>query len=126
MIVGIGTDIVKIDRIKRALERTEGFENRVFSTEEIVYCKSMARPEQHFAARFAAKEAAMKALGTGWSGGLRFQDICIVRDDNGAPSLLIEEPTKNLIQDCSRMKFWVSMSHDGDSAVATVLIERDA
>ncbi|MBN1356182.1 holo-ACP synthase [bacterium] len=124
MIDGIGTDIIRISRIKRAMERTGEFEERVFAPAEIEYCRRMARPERHFAARFAAKEAVMKALGTGWSGGLRFQDIRIDRDPNGAPRVTITEPSRSAIGDIDRMHIHVSMSHDGDYAVAIAMIEK--
>jgi holo-[acyl-carrier protein] synthase len=123
MISGIGSDIIRVDRIKRALSRTPGFETSIFSPAEIDYCRSKAFPEQHFAARYAAKEAFMKALGTGWAGGIRFQDIQIIRAENGKPSLEILEPTRNLIPECGKMKCWVTLSHERTVAFASVIIE---
>jgi holo-[acyl-carrier protein] synthase len=125
MIIGIGTDILRTDRMKKALERTDGFEDRVFAPEEISYCRSKARPERHYAARFAAKEAVMKALGSGWAGGIRFKDIVVINDKKGKPCIEVREPSRNLIPDIDRMRIRVSLSHDEAYAVAMVAIECD-
>jgi len=124
MIVGIGTDVIRISRVKKAMERTPGFETRVFSTEEIEYCNSMAFPDRHFAVRFAAKEAFMKALGTGWAKGIRFEDIIVQRNEDGQPYIEVQSPTRDLIPQFSQLNLWVSLAHDGDVAIATVVIEQ--
>ncbi len=123
MIRGIGIDVIRTARVKRAMERTPGFEDRIFSSEEIAYCRSQARPEQHFAARFAAKEAVMKALGTGWSGGIRFQDIVITREISGSPRVVIRSPSRELIPDIDRICIWISLSHDRETCAAVAIIE---
>lgn len=123
MIIGIGIDIIKVERIKIAMTRTAGFEETVFAPEEIEYCQSKARAAEHFAARFAAKEAIMKALGTGWSGGIRFRDIVVMNHENGRPYVEIREPTRSLIPDLPNMKIWISLSHDTDTAVAHAVLE---
>ncbi len=124
MIIGIGTDILHVRRIEEAMERTPGFESRVFAREETEYCRRMHRAGPHFAARFCAKEAFMKALSTGWSGGIRFQDIVVLRAESGAPYLEIREPTRSLIPDFERLLIHVTLSHDQDIAIASVIIER--
>ena len=89
MIVGTGIDVIEIARVERALRRSgERFVRRVFAGSEIVECRSRRRSGPHFAARFAAKEAVMKALGTGWAGGVRWVDIEIVSEPGGRPNQL--------------------------------------
>ena len=83
MIVGIGIDIVEIHRISTALRGTRAMEQRVFTPEEIRFCSKRKNKYQHFGGRFAAKEAALKALGTGWSQGIRWKDVEITSDDSG-------------------------------------------
>ena len=80
MIVGIGVDVVEIDRIRKIAERRKGFLSKIFVPEEIEYCQSRRNPYPHFAARFAAKEAVFKALGTGWSRGLKWSEIYVGSD----------------------------------------------
>jgi len=84
MVVGLGVDIVEIERMRLALERRPRMKERLFSDEERLYCEKKARPEVHYALRFAAKEAVVKALGTGFA-GLRWRDIEVARDEKGRP-----------------------------------------
>lgn len=85
MIVGSGIDVIEIARIERILAgRRERFEQRVFTDDEVRVCRSAARPAPHYAARFAAKEAAMKAVGTGWAQGVGWRDI-ETRSESGRP-----------------------------------------
>ena len=84
MIAGLGVDIVEIDRMRRALERRPQLKHRLFSRDEQTYCEERGRPEVHYALRFAAKEAVLKALGTGFS-GMRFTDVEVVREPSGKP-----------------------------------------
>ena len=90
-LAGIGVDIVEIDRIERILERTPSFARRVFTEEEISYCERTRRPAEHYAGRFAAREAVLKALGTGFSGGIGLKDVWVTRD---APQPLDMEGVK--------------------------------
>ncbi len=89
MIVGTGIDVIEITRVERALRRSgERFARRVFAGSEILDCRSRRRSGPHFAMRFAAKEAVMKALGTGWAGGVRWVDIEIVSESSESPDRL--------------------------------------
>jgi holo-[acyl-carrier protein] synthase len=89
LIVGTGIDVIEITRVERALRRSgERFERRVFAGSEISDCRARRRSGSHFAVRFAAKEAVMKALGTGWAGGVRWVDIEIVSEPNESPNHL--------------------------------------
>src|SRR5271169_2585199 len=89
MIVGTGIDIAEVPRIRRSIARFgDRFLQRVFTTSEIRYCDSKANRVERYAARFAAKEAAMKALGTGWSHGVRWRDCEVVRQPGGRPTIV--------------------------------------
>ena len=88
MIVGLGLDIAEIDRIGAAIERHgEPFLKRLYTPAEVAYCESHKNRFERYAARFAAKEAAMKALGTGWRYGVRWRDIEVTREPTGKPTL---------------------------------------
>jgi len=122
MVRGVGTDIVVIEDLRRRMERTTGLEERVFDPAESAYCRSMAHPFQHFAARFAAKESVMKALGTGWGAGVEFRDVVVVRDPDGAPKVaLLGEAARRVAAAQGRVH--VSLSHSGDHAVAFAVFE---
>jgi holo-[acyl-carrier protein] synthase len=130
MIVGSGIDVVEISRIERVLERTGGrFARRVFTRQEIAACEARRRPALHFAVRFAAKEAAMKALGTGWSQGVRWVDIETVLDAQRPSALLrlqlhgraAERAVRSGTSGCH-----LAVSRSRTHAVAVVLLERTA
>ena len=90
MIFGTGLDIIEIDRIKKSLKKySPKFEQRVFTTTEIDYCKSQGDPAKHFAARFAVKEAVSKCLGTGITGALGFKDMEVINEKTGKPVLIM-------------------------------------
>ncbi|MCJ7682423.1 MAG: holo-ACP synthase, partial [Candidatus Aminicenantes bacterium] len=89
MIYGVGIDMIETARVEKQLLRNERFRDRVFSPFEIEYCESKKNKAQNYAARFAAKEAFMKALGLGWRKGLSFKDIEIRNDDLGKPSIVL-------------------------------------
>lgn len=123
MIYSIGTDIVDIDRIKLAIERSgRPFLQRVFTDSEIMYCNSANNKYEHFAARFAAKEAVIKAC----SGSPRIgiNEIEIRNRDNGAPCLVFHNNTKDFILAENIVNAHISMSHTKDYAVATVIFEK--
>ncbi len=124
MVRGVGTDIVVIEDLRRRMERTSGLEERVFDPSESAYCRSMAHPFQHFAARFAAKEAVMKALGTGWGQGVEFRDVVVARVPDGAPVVeLSGEAARRVAEAGGRVL--VSLSHAGDHALAFAVFETD-
>jgi len=112
----IGVDIVEISRIEE-LTRNDRFCARVFSSREIAYCKSRKKPGQHYAVRFAAKEAVWKALG---KKGITHRDISIRNTPEGKPLVTLPKKLKKLEKKCS-----ITLSHTGDYAVAVALFEKD-
>src|SRR6059058_4336561 len=97
MIISIGIDIIEVRRVRETIERTPRFAERVFTAAERAYCDSRgAVAAQHYAARFAAKEAALKALKTGWRGGITWQDVEISSLESGAPVLAFHGEAKKL------------------------------
>jgi holo-[acyl-carrier protein] synthase len=124
-ILGLGTDIVEVERIERLLkDKREEFLARVFTPTEIEYCRSKARPAIHFAARFAAKEAFMKAIGTGWSQGVGFGQIGVCNNEEGKPCLEITGEAAKILDGFGPSFLWLSMSHTQRYATATVVIEK--
>ncbi len=125
MIVSIGIDIIEVKRIREVLLRTPRFGERVFTEAERAYCDSRgAVAAQHYAARFAAKEAALKALQTGWSGGIGWQDVEIASNDSGAPYLILHGQVKELFENSGATMVHLSMSHTTEHAIAQVVLER--
>lgn len=126
MIVSIGIDIAEVYRIKETIARTPRFSERVFTAAEKAYCESKgAAAAQSYAGRFAAKEAFLKALGTGWRGKVAWRDVEVVLDDQGAPSLNIVGAAKDLLDATGATHVHVSISHTTDHAVAQVLLEKN-
>ena len=123
MIIGTGIDIIEVDRIATSVGRDSGFRELVFSKTEIKYCNSKAAPFEHYAARFAAKEAFMKALGQGWSGSLSFNEIEVVNQANGKPHLRISGQTEKELAPLGIQKMHVSLSHLKTMATAIVILE---
>lgn len=121
MIRGIGVDIVDIDRI-RTLVETEGdrFLEKVFTRNEIAYCNAKARRHQHFAARFAAKEAVSKALATGWAGDFRWKDVEVTNDPTGQPRIKVHGRLQDHL-DTARIM--ISLSHADHHVIAMAVIE---
>jgi holo-[acyl-carrier protein] synthase len=122
MIIGIGTDIAEVHRIAKSVEK-EGFKERVFSKTEIAYCETKTNKSENFAARFAAKEAFFKALGTGWRGGMAFNEVEVCNDELGKPTLNIVGQTAEIIKEKNIKIIHVSLSHIKDVAMATVVLE---
>src|SRR6202521_4170081 len=103
MIISIGIDIIEVRRVRETIERTPRFGERVFTAAERAYCESRgAVAAQHYAARFAAKEAALKALQTGWSGGISWQDVEVSAKESGAPLILFPRPAAGLYLNTGR------------------------
>ena len=110
-----------------ACARTPRFVARVFTAAERAYCDSRgAAAAQHYAARFAAKEAALKALGTGWRGGLKWQDVEIISNEAGAPALHFHNQARTLFQNSGADTAHLTLSHTTEHAVAQVILERRA
>jgi holo-[acyl-carrier protein] synthase len=124
MIRGVGVDVVDVWRIDRALQRHgDRFARRVFTEGEIAYCASARAAGQRYAARFAAKEAAAKALGTGFGAEVRLRDIEVVKDAAGAPALRLHGGAEKLAASMGVRRIHVSLSHSLDHAVAVVVLE---
>ena len=122
MIIGIGTDIAEVARIAKSIENNS-FKEKVFSKAEIVYCEGKVNKAESYAARFAAKEAFFKALGTGWRGGVAFNEVEVVNDELGKPSINVIGTTADLIQDRNIKNIHVSLSHIKEIAMATIILE---
>ena len=122
MILGLGTDIVDIARIAKSVEEIR-FRERVFSVHEISYCETKTNKAESYAARFAAKEAFFKALGTGWRGGIAFNEVEIKNDELGKPSIHLLGTTAKIIAEKKVKSIHVSLSHTKETAIATVIIE---
>ena len=126
MIVGTGVDIAEVPRIREAVGRFgERFLKRVFTPEEIRYCTSKANTEERLAARFAAKEAAMKAIGTGLRHGVTWQDVEVVRQLGGRPGLRLSGKAAEFAAALGCQRIHLSLSHTEDQAIAHVILEGD-
>lgn len=116
----LGTDLIEVKRIKKALNRWGNrFLNRIFTPGEIKYCKRKKSPEISLAARFAAKEAAMKALGTGLSGGVRWKDFEVIRGPRGRPEMKLSQNIKKRLKNG---KMLVTLTHTREHALAVALL----
>jgi holo-[acyl-carrier protein] synthase len=125
-IVGIGLDLVKIDRIRSIAERWQArFLDRLYTKAERRYCLARPSPHASFAGRFAAKEAVLKALGTGWSDGIRWQDIQVLNDRTGRPRATVTGRVKTLMKRAGITDIHISLSHDTDYAVAQAVLTKD-
>lgn len=124
MIYGIGVDIVEVSRIKEAMERwDERFLNRLFTNREKEYCRDREDSDARYALRFAAKEALVKALGTGLRRGIHCKQIEIVNDSLGKPSLRLSGKAQSVCREIGIRNSFVSLSDDGGYAVAMVVLE---
>lgn len=122
-VVGIGVDIIEVERVREILGRHPSrFPRRVFTEAEAAYCSRGAHPAERYAARYAAKEAVMKALGTGWSRGVTFRDIEIVRAPSGAPAVRLAGAAQRRAQGLGVTRIDVSLSHGRQHAVAMVVL----
>ena len=124
MIAGVGIDIVGIDRIDKLIrEHGERFLSRVFTEEEKAYCSSRPLPAQHFAGRFAAKEAVLKALGTGWAEGVGWKQVEVALTKKGKPEIRLEGRARELARAMGVSGVHVSISHADGYAVAQALLD---
>ena len=125
MIISIGTDIIEVYRIRETIERTPRFVERVFTEKEREYCESKgASAAQSYAGRFAAKEAFLKALKTGWRGKITWHDIEITNDEMGVPSFNIKDEAKKLLEELEAENVHLSISHTSEHATAQVIFEK--
>jgi holo-[acyl-carrier protein] synthase len=121
MVLGLGIDIIEIARIRRTMEVDgEGFLRKVFTAGEIAYCGGKADPAQHYAARFAAKEAVSKAMSTGWSGEFRWRDVEVMNAETGAPAVVLHGRIAERLGAC---RVLISLSHSDAHVVAAAVIE---
>src|SRR5262245_18866853 len=124
MIVGLGIDVVEVARLDAALREHGGrLEERVFTAKERETCASRADRSLALAARFAAKEACLKALGTGWAQGVGFRDIEVVREGNGPPALVLSGSAARRAAELGVVRSHVSLTHQPGIAAAVVVLE---
>ena len=125
-VVGIGLDLVKIDRVRALAERwQERFLNRVFTEAERQHCLRKASPYASLAGRFAVKEALLKALGTGWISGIRWVDIQVLNDSSGRPVATVDSQVQALLQKTGVTGIHISLSHDSEYAIAETILTSD-
>ncbi len=124
MITGIGVDVIQNDRLRDSVQRFgDRFLNRIYTEGEIAYCKKCVNSEIHYAARFAAKEAAFKALGTGWAQGVKWKDIEVERLPSGKPELRLHGEALSKATAMGAKRFYVSLTHDQLVSCAVVILE---
>jgi holo-[acyl-carrier protein] synthase len=124
MIVGTGIDIAEVARFRRSIERFgDRFVQRVYTPGEINYCESKANRAERYAARFAAKEAAMKALGTGWNHGVRWRDCEVMRLPGGRPTITFHGTAAEVAARLGVKNAALSLSHTAEQAIAQVILE---
>jgi len=126
MIVGTGIDIAEVERIAQSIARFGGrFKERVFTADEIRYCESKANHAERYAARFAAKEAGMKAIGTGWSRGVTWRDIEVRRLPGGRPTIVFHGKAGEIFAKLGGVRVHLSITHTKQTAMAVVIVESE-
>jgi holo-[acyl-carrier protein] synthase len=126
MIVGTGIDITEVDRIEASIQRFgRRFLERVFTPAEIRYCESKANKAERYAGRFAAKEAAMKAIGTGWSRGVTWQDVEVTRAPGRRPTVSFHRKAAEFFAKLGATQAHLSITHTRGLAMAQVILESD-
>ena len=124
MIIGLGVDIAEVGRVRAAIERHgETFLRRLYTPAEREYCERFKNKYERYAGRFAAKEAAMKALGTGWSRGVRWVDVEVVRQRGGRPTVKLHGEAGNISERLGVQNISLSITHTADQAFAQVIFE---
>ena len=124
MIIGMGVDIAEVDRIRAAIERHgETILRRIYTQNERQYCEQFKNKYERYAGRFAAKEAAMKALGTGWRRGVRWVDLEIVREMSGRPTLALTGEAAKIAAQLGVKHIALSITHTENQALAQVIFE---
>ena len=124
MIVGLGVDMEEVSRIREVISRHGRiFLDRIFTSAEVAYCERHRDPAERYAARFAAKEATMKALGTGWSKGVRWRDIEVTRKPGGRPTIVLHGIAREHAERLGARHLSLSLTHTGNFALAEVILE---
>ncbi len=124
MIAGVGIDIIEVERVEQRVASGNGFREYVFTPYEIEYCEAMANKYQHYAARFSAKEAFLKAMGTGWVGDIAFNEIEVRQEESQRPEIKLYGETLVIFNQLQLGKISVSLSHLKHMATAIVIIEQ--
>ncbi|HEX3385855.1 MAG TPA: holo-ACP synthase [Mucilaginibacter sp.] len=122
MIAGLGIDIIEVERIAEKMKK-DGFRELVFSANEIAYCERKTHKHEHYAARFAAKEAFFKALGTGWLNGTAFNEVEIINNEQGKPEIALLGVTNRTINALGNFNITVALTHIRSTASAVVILE---
>lgn len=123
MIFGIGTDIIEVSRVAREIVKSNGFRERYFSDREIHYCEHKHNKARNYAARFAAKEAFLKALGTGYRDGLAFKEVEVINDRLGKPEIVLQGRARDICRSRRIRRIHLSMTHTRNYANAVVILE---
>ena len=123
MIIGVGIDMIEVDRVTEKISKDQGFREKIFSVNEILFCESKVNSGENYAARFAAKEAFLKATGQGLALGYKLSDIEVIPDPNGKPSLVLNGTFRQLASERNWNRIYVSLSHLKSVACAVVIIE---
>lgn len=123
MIVGVGIDIVSIEDIERSLKDNKRFLERVYRPGERLYCESRSQPLQHFAGLFAAKEAMMKALGTGWAQNIQWNNIEVIHQTSGKPEIVLHDSAKECADLLKATTIHISITHNQLFANAVAILE---
>jgi holo-[acyl-carrier protein] synthase len=123
MVAGVGIDMIEVERVAEKIGKEKGFRELVFTEKEIAYCEAKTNKYEHYAARFAAKEAFFKAIGSGWTNGTAFNEIEITHDENGKPLLVLLGATAAFMAGRQPGNISVSLSHLKSIASAIVIIE---
>jgi holo-[acyl-carrier protein] synthase len=124
MIVGTGVDIAEVPRVAAAIKRFgDRFLRRIFTEGEIRYCESKANKVERYAARFAAKEAALKAIGTGWKRGVAWKEVEVTREPGGRPTMTFHGKAAEFAAKLGMKRAHVSLSHTAEHAIAQVILE---
>ncbi|MCW3117373.1 MAG: acpS [Chitinophagaceae bacterium] len=120
----MGFDMIETERVAGKIAKKSGFREMVFSANEIQYCETKTNKFEHYAARFAAKEAFFKAMGTGWKNGTAFNEVEVTHDEFGKPEIILLGETRKTINEMAIGKISVSLSHLKNIAAAVVIIEK--
>lgn len=126
MAAGIGVDMLEIARMERVIARRPSFLRRVFTDEERRYCEAHARPAEHYAARFAAREAVLKALGTGFAQGIGLHDVSVRNDESGRPIAVLSGRAAQIAAEKGVQEIALSLSHTREVAVANAVMVTEA
>jgi holo-[acyl-carrier protein] synthase len=120
---GVGIDIIEVSRIEKLISSSNRFKQRIYTQREVDYCEARKNKAQNYAARFAAKEAFLKAIGTGWRSGVAFREIEVLNNEQGKPEIHLHGHTKKIVQEIHIKSTQLSLSHIKEIAVAVVVVE---